>query len=116
MKKFFSSKSGAIVFELLKWCLVLWLLLPIRNLAVGKIDFVRVLTGICLFLIFAGKVFYDVVLDSFRKQRDEKALTDFIFMVGVISVMVLVVAGIVVLVGIFIFSSVQSWSAPNYEN
>jgi len=55
-----------------KWILVIWLIWPVQNALTNRIDFTRVLLGILLFIIFAGKLFYDTLLQG-QLQNKGKA-------------------------------------------
>jgi hypothetical protein len=78
-------------FEVGKWLLVLWLLWPVRNANIAPVEFTRVVLGVLLFIIFAGKVFFDTVIMSIIRQRRTSAKRDIITLLGIVSVMGLVV-------------------------
>jgi hypothetical protein len=77
--------------EILKWAFVLWLLWPLRQPTETMIDFVRVVLGVLLFIIFAGKLLYDTVIMSIIRQRRNTGKQDLITMIGMVLVMGLVV-------------------------
>ncbi len=88
--------------QVVKWGLVVWLLLPLTTSMRGQVSFARVMPGILLFIIFSGKILYDVILD---KKRQRSAASDLIIMFAVVIIVVLVVAAVVVFVGLFIYYS-----------
>lgn len=81
--------------EIVKWALVIWLLLPLSRITAGRFLFVRVLLGILLFIVFAGKTFYDTVIMSAIRQRRTSLKQDLFAFLGMI-------AGAMVLVGLVI--------------
>ena len=50
------------ILEIIKWGFVLYLLWPMVTLTKGQFALVRVLVGIVLFVIFAGKLLYDYLI------------------------------------------------------
>lgn len=82
--------------EILKWGLVIWLLFPLSRLSSGRYLFFRVLLGILLFIVFAGKTFYDIVIMDAIRQRRTSLKQDMIAFLGmIIGAMILV--GLVIL-------------------
>lgn len=106
---------GSTVLEIGKWLLILWLLWPIRNATVGPIDFTRVLLGILLFIIFAGKLLYDTIIMGVLKQRRTSAKQDFFALLGIVAGLSLVVGLMLVLVGFAIVQLVQASNAEGGE-
>jgi hypothetical protein len=112
MKSFFKAhpklkQTIAVVWEIGKWMLVVWLLLPLRHSMTEHVNFSRILLGILLFVLFGGKVFYDTVLDSYKKRPERKPIVDLIVMVGSITVIALIVGITIVFIGYFIFNGMQ---------
>lgn len=101
------KQACAIVWEVSKWALVVWLLLPLRNSMTEHVNFNRIILGILLFVIFGGKVFYDTVLDSFKKRPERKPIVDLVVMVASIAVIALIVGISIVFIGYFIFTGMQ---------
>jgi len=101
-----------IVSEILKWGIVIWLLFPLTRLTAGRFMFMRVLLGILLFIIFAGKRFYDTVIMSAIKQRRTSLKEDMIAFLGM-------VLGATLLVGLVIFlfaMLIVTWQADMAES
>jgi hypothetical protein len=98
---------GNTALELGKWILVLWLLWPIRNAAAGPVDFVRVAVGIMLFIIFAGKLFYDTVIMGILRQRRTSVKQDILSFAGIILVMSLVVGFLLLFVGYLVIELIN---------
>ena len=78
------SKFTAYAFEIGKWALVIWLLLPMRTSHQGPIEFSRVALGVILFVIFAGKLLYDT---TFFRGRGEASSSgkDLLSMIGIVA-------------------------------
>jgi hypothetical protein len=81
--------------EFLKWAFVAWLLWPIVELGRQRLSVGRVVAGICLFVVFAGKLFYDTLITEFVRQRRTTAKQDLMALLGMIGA-VLLLAGLVV--------------------
>ena len=100
-RKFILKDWGNTALEIGKWVLVLWLLWPIRGASAGPglVDFVRVAAGILLFIIFAGKLFYDTIIMGILRQRRTSVKQDILSFVGIILVMSIVVGFLLLFVG-----------------
>lgn len=94
--------------EVGKWVLVLWLLTPIRKAMSERVDFARVVLGILLFILFAGKMFYDTILSSLLKDTERKKYSELIAMIGMATVIALIIGVVVVFIGLYVFSSIQN--------
>ena len=68
--------------ETLKWGLVIWLVWPLALLQGGSYQLPRVLLGIILFVIFAGKRFYDVVITTHSRNREKSLKQDIFGFIG----------------------------------
>ena len=95
-KKLRAREWKGIGTEFLKWGLVIWLLFPLTRMTAGRFMFMRVLLGILLFIIFAGKRFYDTVIMSTIRQRRTSMKEDLIAFLGM-------VLGASLLVGFILF-------------
>jgi hypothetical protein len=84
-----------VLFEVLRWGLVLWLLYPLAGFMHGRISVTRVVAGICLFVVFAGKLFHDVLFADFIRQRRTSMRQDLFALAGMI-LAILFLAGLVV--------------------
>lgn len=98
-RKFILKDWGNTALEMGKWVLVLWLLWPIRSVAAGPMEFFRVAAGILLFIIFAGKLFYDTIIMGILRQRRTSVKQDILSFVGIILVMSIVVGFLLLFVG-----------------
>ena len=65
------SKFGLYTWEIGKWALVIYLLLPLTKAMNGVVDFNRIVIGETLLIIFIGKMFYDTVIWKFIRTRNE---------------------------------------------
>ncbi|MFH1941201.1 MAG: hypothetical protein ABIL68_03775 [bacterium] len=87
---------GRTAFEILKWAVVLWLLWPMKDASSGPVNFTRIVAGILLFVIFAGKLFYDTVIMGIIRQRRTSVKQDIVNLLGI-------VMGVGIVVGLLIF-------------
>jgi len=88
-----------IALEVIKWTFVIWLLLPIRQASSGPVNFTRIAAGILLFIIFAGKVFYDTVIMGILHRRRTSVKQDILTLIGMVIVLSLVVGLLLLFVG-----------------
>lgn len=88
-----------VVVEVGKWFIVLWLLWPLRRASAAPINMIRVVLGVLLFIIFAGKLFYDTVIMGILKQRRMSVKQDILAMIGMIVVLGFVVGLLMLFVG-----------------
>lgn len=114
-RKIILKDWGSTALEMGKWAVVLWLLWPLRHAPSGSVDFARVVLGILLFVIFAGKLFYDTVIMSIVRQRRTSLKQDILSLIGMILVMSLVVGLLVVFVGFVIVELIQMSNRPEEE-
>jgi hypothetical protein len=87
------------VLELGKWILVLYLLWPMRHASNRPVGLVRVVAGIALFVIFSGKLFYDIVISDFIRQKRTSPGKDLLTLLGSIVVISCVVGLLLFFVG-----------------
>ncbi|MBN2104967.1 hypothetical protein JW835_13080 [bacterium] len=85
-----------IILEIFKWGLVLFLLWPMTTIQRGQFNLVRVLAGIVLFVIFAGKLLYDYIILDLKRSHDVSGKKDIFTFLGV-------VLGAALLVGLVLF-------------
>ena len=104
-----------VALEIGKWVLVLWLLWPVRHAINGPVDFSRVVLGILLFVIFAGKLFYDTIIMDILKQRRTSVKQDVLSMIGIVLVLSLVVGLLLFFVGFVIIELYRSSNQPGQE-
>jgi hypothetical protein len=88
--------------EILKWAFVVWLIWPIVELGRQRMSVARVVAGICLFVVFAGKLFYDTLITEFVRQRRTTAKQDLMALLGMVAAIFLLVGLVIVLVGLLI--------------
>ena len=98
-RKIILKDWGGMAFEVIKWLVVLWLLWPIRKANVVPIEFTRVAIGILLFIIFAGKIFYDTVIMSIIRQRRMSAKKEIVSLIGIVVVLGFVVGLLLLFAG-----------------
>ena len=90
-RKIILKEWGGTALEVGKWLLVLWLLWPVRNANIAPVEFTRVVIGVLLFIIFAGKLFFDTVIMSIIRQRRTSVKRDIVTLLGIVLVLGLVV-------------------------
>ena len=88
--------------EIFKWAVVVWLLWPIVELGRQRLSITRVVAGICLFVVFAGKLFYDTLIMEFVRQRRTTAKQDLVALLGMIGAVLLLAGLVVVMTGLLI--------------
>jgi len=98
------GKISLYVIEIGKWALIIWLLFPITGATKVLINFSRVALGIVLFVIFTGKLLYDVVFFPRQHQRESSVGKDLVSMIGIVSGIALLVLVLVVFVALYVIS------------
>lgn len=88
--------------EIGKWLLVIWLFLPLQQRSPDLLDFYKVTAGVLLFVIFAGKLFYDTLFREMSGRRETSAAKELAQMAMMIIVIALVVGGALFLSGFLI--------------
>jgi predicted ABC-type exoprotein transport system permease subunit len=101
-------KINSYLFEIGKWALVIWLLLPMRMAMQGTVEFARVGLGVILFVIFIGKLLYDVTYFPRRHQRETTPGKDLISMIGIVSGIAVLVLLLVFFVAMYVISYMSS--------
>jgi hypothetical protein len=100
---FMNLKIGfSYIREIAKWALVLWLFLPLRHALAAPVEFVRVAAGVVLFVIFAGKLLYDVVFFPRQHQAETTPGKDLLSMIGIVAGIALLVFMLVFFIVIFV--------------
>ncbi|MFC1568668.1 hypothetical protein ACFL4L_00405 [bacterium] len=85
------------ILEVAKWGAVLFLLWPMVTLHRGQFSLVRVLAGIVLFVIFAGKLLYDYLIMDIMKSHRVTLKKDIVTFLGI-------VLGAALIVGLVLFT------------
>ena len=108
MKSVPKSKLYSYLLEIGKWGLVIWLILPIKDALDASVDFGRVALGVLLFVIFAGKLLYDVVFFPRQHQVESSVGKDVASMVGIVVGIALMVCLLVLFVALFVLKYASS--------
>lgn len=112
-KKKNSIKKWADIFlEIFKWGVVLWLLLPLKHASQSPISFFRVTLGITLFIIFTGKIFYDVIIQNLIKAKRDNLKKDMITLVGIIVIITLVIGFLIFFISLYLVETGKMISQP----
>jgi hypothetical protein len=104
------GKISSYVIEVGKWALIIWLLFPITGTAQGPINFARLALGVVLFVIFTGKLLYDVVFFPRQHQRESSAGKDLVSMIGIVFGIALLVLVLVVFVVMYVINYMSTVS------
>lgn len=106
-KKNTVKKWAETCLEIFKWGVILWLLIPIKHASQTPVSFFRVTLGITLFIIFSGKIFYDVVIQNLINKRRDNLKKDIITLVGIVVIIALVVGFLIFFIGLYIVEAVK---------
>jgi hypothetical protein len=106
------SKLNLYAIEIAKWGLVIWLLLPIKDALHGPVAFSRVAAGTILFVIFAGKLLYDVVLFPRQHKTEGDAGKDVLSMIGIVVAIALMICLLVLFVAMYVLKALNSNAGP----
>jgi ABC-type multidrug transport system permease subunit len=85
-----------------KWVLVAWLLYPLRRRMHLPIDFTRSALGILLFIVFAGKMFYDSVVWQQVTGRSRDSWRDLLSLAAMILIIAMLLAVTIFFIGLYI--------------
>ncbi len=102
LKRAARKQRLGLLYEGLRWALVIWLLLPLLGLVRGSFSVGRVVLGIALFVVFSGKLFYDTMISEFIRQKRPSLKQDMIGILGMILGVLLIVGFVVVMVGLLL--------------
>lgn len=89
--------------EFLKWAVIIWLLWPLSQSLEKPPSFPRIMLGILLFVIFAGKQFYDSVLTSSHENKTR----DLLSLLGTVIVLAIIVLAAVAFLGLLIYRTIS---------
>jgi hypothetical protein len=112
-RKTFFKDWKTTVPEIGKWLLVVWLLWPLGRPVPGKFTVVRIVLGGCLFVIFTGKVFYDVLILDYIRQKRTSIKRDIVTLIAVVVIIALLVGLVLVLFGLFIVKWSINTNSPS---
>lgn len=85
-----------------RWLLVAWLLYPLRRRIYLPVDFTRSALGILLFVIFAGKMFYDSIVWKQLTGRSRDGWQDLLSLAAMILIIALLLAMTIFFIGLYI--------------
>jgi hypothetical protein len=106
------TKIKPVVYEIAKWSLVLWLLYPLVLIQEKYVSFPRIMAGILLFVVFSGKMLYDIMISKRIHARERSNAADLLATLGMVIVVAIIVGLFVVLIGFALFSQMQQTTAP----
>lgn len=88
--------------EVAKWAFVIWLFLPLKHSLQAPIEFGRVALGIVLFVIFSGKLLYDVVFFPRQHRIENTPGKDLLSMIGIVTGIALLVFLLVFFIALYV--------------
>ncbi|MEE9170633.1 MAG: hypothetical protein V3U73_12790 [bacterium] len=97
------SKFLSYAWEIGKWLLVLYLIMPLATAMNGTVGFARVVVGEALLIIFIGKIFYDTVIWKFVRQQQARGreligMLGMLAAIGFILIMFFLLAGVTTMI------------------
>ena len=101
------NKTVQTMVQAAKWLLVAWLLYPLRRRMHLPIDFTRSALGILLFIIFAGKMFYDSIVWQQVTGRSRDDWRDLIGLAAMVLIIAMLLAVTIFFIGLYIVSFTQ---------
>ena len=101
------NKTARTIVGVAKWLLVAWLLYPLRRRIHLPIDFTRSALGILLFIIFAGKMFYDSVVWAQVTGRSREGWQDLVSLAAMVLIIAMLLAVTIFFIGLYIVSFSQ---------
>ena len=110
--KNFAKKWIDACLEIFKWGVVIWLLIPIKHASQSPISFFRVTMGIALFIIFSGKIFYDIVIQNLIRKRRDNLRNDIITLVAIVVIIAFVVGFLIFFIGLYV---VEAFKMVNHN-
>ena len=102
-----NQKVWIVFSEIAKWIVIVYLFWPLVVMQSAKLPLWRMMLGVLLLVIFVGKLFYDYVLDTLKKNRERSPLSHLISMVVSISIIAVIIAGLLMLFGYYALSQYQ---------
>jgi len=109
------KNRAAFLLEIAKWTLVVYLLWPLQKASSVPVSFARILLGVALFVIFAGKLLYDTVIMDLLKNRRNSTRKDLITLIGIVAGLALVIGLLILFVGFIFIHLYQSSTAPQTD-
>lgn len=101
----------ATLIEILKWGVVLWLMWPLLSFQTDKMTLWRMVAGVSLVVIFIGKLFYDFILDNFKKRKEKYTIVDLLILVGFIAGIAVIIGGGMLVLGLYFMGQLQETGA-----
>ncbi len=109
------SKVFYYIKEIAKWGLVVWLIWPITYSMQSRMSFPRMMAGILLFVLFIGKLFYDVFFDSYRHRENKNKYVELLVTVGAVTFIAILVGAIALFIGLYAYEMMKNVTAEPGE-
>ncbi len=101
-------KLSAIIIEIAKWGLAVFLLWPLLTFQAQRMPLWRMVVGVMLLVLNMGKIFYDVFLDNFKQKKEQYALSDLLMLIFGVTIIAVIIGGVIVLVGLYVAQQASS--------
>ncbi len=101
--------------EIAKWGLVVWLMWPLTYSMQTRVSFPRMMAGILLFILFIGKLFYDLIYDSYRQRVNKNKYVELLVTVGAVTLIAILVGAIALFIGLYAFEMMKNVTADPAE-
>lgn len=102
------SSTVRYLLEFVKWGTIIWLLLPLLEFETRKIREIRVFLGILLFIIFSGKMLYDLIIEGLIKRKNRSMGRDLLSMIGIVLFIALFASLLIGILGFLLAYYIQS--------
>lgn len=100
-----NEKTYGVLLELGKWLLVILLLIPAPLSMSVLANFIRNALGLLLFIIFAGKLLYDWIIESLAHRASERSAgQDLLALIGIVLVIALSFGVVLLFLAFYLFS------------
>jgi len=109
------SKVVYYIKEIAKWGLFVWLIWPITYSMQTRMSFPRMMAGILLFVLYIGKLFYDVFYDTFRHRENKNKYVELLVTVGAVTFVAILVGAIALFIGLYSYEMMKSVTADPSE-
>ena len=100
------------ILEIGRWALVAYLLFPLRRRMHFPLEFTRTALGIVLFVIFAGKMFYDRVIWKHLLGASRDTGRDLLSMVVIVLLIALLVGAAIFFIALYVVNMYQNAMEP----
>ena len=101
------KKWIAAAVEIAHWGAIVLLLLPLFTVQSGRMPLWRMMLGVLLLVLAVGRLFYDYVLDIYKKQAQRSPLRSLAAMVLTITLIAVLIGGLLLMFAFYAVSQLQ---------